>query len=136
MVSDAVATMLSAMLPVFVNSRSIELACLYFPNNKISAANNIIYVGSIIHNYTGDTEEGIINFQIMLSETIRASAAILKPGEKICHTYIKLQGNQSTIEDFIKDMDFISINPDDSIDYDPEAVRKAQQEKENQENPE
>lgn len=118
-----------------IRPEGIELACLYFPNNKISAANNIIYVGSIIHNYTGDTEEGIINFQIMLSETIRAAATILKPGEKICHTYMKLQGNQSTIEDFIKDMDFISINPDDCIDYDPVAVQKAQQEKENQEIP-
>ena len=110
-----------------IRPEGIELACLYFPNNKVSAANNITYVGSIIHNYTGDTEEGLINFQVMLSETIRAAAAILKPGEKVCHTYMKLQGNQSTIDDFIKDMDYISINPDDSIEYDPKTAKQEPQ---------
>lgn len=102
----------------------IELACMYFPNNKVSTANNITYVGSIIRNYTGDTEEGIINFQVMLSETIRAALATINPGEKVCYTYMKLQGNQSTIDDFIKEMCFISQTPDDSVDYDPSLAKK------------
>ncbi|MBQ6965208.1 MAG: hypothetical protein IJP82_05905 [Bacteroidaceae bacterium] len=99
----------------------IELACMYFPSNKVSAANNITYIGSIIRNYTGDTEEGIINFEVMLSETIRAAVKALQPGEKICHTYMKLGGNQSTINDFLKEMNFISVTPDDSVGYDPSA---------------
>ena len=101
----------------------IELACMYFPSNKVSAANNITYIGSIIRNYTGDTEEGIINFEVMLSETIRAAVKALQPGEKICHTYMKLGGNQSTINDFLKEMNFISVTPDDSVGYDPSASK-------------
>ena len=104
-----------------IRPEGIELICLYFPNNKISAANNITYVGSVIRDYTGDTEEEIINFQVMMSETLRAAATILKPGERICYTYMKLQGNQSTINDFIKEMDYISVTPDDSIGYTPAA---------------
>lgn len=106
-----------------IRPEGIELACLYFPSNKVSAANNITYIGTVIRNYTGDTEEGIINFQVMLAETIRASVPILNPGEKICYTYMKLQGNQSTIDDFIKEMDFISSTPDDSVEYDPTAPK-------------
>ncbi len=107
-----------------IRSEGIELTCLYFPTNKVSAANNITYIGSVIRNYTGDTEEGIINFQIMLAETIRAAVPILNPGEKICCTYMKLHGNQSTIDDFIKEMDFVSPTPDDSVAYDPNAPKK------------
>ena len=40
---------------------------------------------------------------------------------------MKLQGNQSTIDDFIKDMDYISINPDDSIEYDPKTAKQEPQ---------
>ncbi|MBQ6749950.1 MAG: hypothetical protein IJR02_08060 [Bacteroidaceae bacterium] len=105
-----------------IRPEGIELACLYFPSNKVSAANNITYVSSIIRNYTGDTEEGIINFQVMLSETIRATLPILNPGEKICTTYMKLQGNQSTIDDFIKEMDYVSSSPDDTVAYNPAMV--------------
>lgn len=103
-----------------IRPESIEQICLYFPNNKVSAANNITYVSSIIRDYHGgDTEEEIINFQVLMSETLRAAASILKPGEKICYTYMKLQGNQSTIDDFIKEMDYISVTPDDYVEYDP-----------------
>ena len=107
-----------------IRPETIELACMYFPSNKVSAANNITYVGSVIRNYTGDTEEGIINFQVMLSETIRAAQHILNPGEKICYTFMKLQGNLSTINDFIKDMNYISNSPDDSYEYDAEEAKK------------
>lgn len=102
-----------------IRPESIEQVCMYFPNNKVSAANNITYIGSIIRNYTGDTEEDIINFQVLLSEAIRAAQPMLNPGEKICYTYMKLQGNQSTIEDFLKEMNYISPNPDDCVEYDP-----------------
>ncbi|MDE6720675.1 MAG: hypothetical protein K2J84_00790 [Bacteroidaceae bacterium] len=102
-----------------IRPEEIELVCLYFPNNKVSAANNITYVGSVIRDYAGDTEEEIINFQVMMSETLRAAVPILKPGEKICYTYMKLQGNQSTIGDFIKEMDYISVTPDDTAVYAP-----------------
>ncbi len=97
----------------------IALLCKYFPNNKVSAANNITYAGAVVYNYTGDTEEGIINFQVMLSETIRAALPILYPGEKICYTYMKLQGNSLTIDDYIKEMNYISNKPDDMIEYVP-----------------
>lgn len=101
-----------------IRSKGIELVCLYFPNNKVSAANNITYVGSVIRDHNGgDTEEGIINFQVMMSETLHAAAPILKPGEKICYTYMKLQGNQSTIDDFIKEMNYISATTDDCVEY-------------------
>ena len=79
------------------------------------------YIGVIIRNYTGDTDEGIINFQVMMAETIRAAVAILKPGEKVCYTYQKLQGNHTTIDDFIKDMDYVAVTPDDVALYDKEA---------------
>jgi hypothetical protein len=49
-----------------------------------------------------------------MSETLRASVSILKPGETICYSYMKLQGNQSTIDDFIKEMEYISPTPDDT----------------------
>ena len=91
---------------------------MYFPSKKVSAANNITYIGVIIRNYTGDTDEGIINFQVMMSETIRATVAILKPGEKVCYTYQKLQGNHATIDDFIKEMNYVSVTPDDVALYD------------------
>ena len=98
-----------------IRPEEIELVCLYFPNNKVSAANNITYVGSVIRDIKGgDTEEEIINFQVMMSETLRASVSILKPGETICYSYMKLQGNQSTVNDFIKEMDYISPTPDDT----------------------
>ena len=74
-------------------------------------------MGSVIRDNAGDTEEEIINFQVMMSETLRAAVPILKPGEKICYTYMKLQGNQSTIGDFIKEMDYISVTPDDTAVY-------------------
>jgi hypothetical protein len=32
---------------------------------------------------------------------------------------MKLQGNQSTIGDFIKEMDYISVTPDDTVSYVP-----------------
>ena len=57
----------------------------------------------------------------MMSETIRAAVGILKPGEKICYTYQKLQGNHTTIDDFIKEMNYISVTPDDYAEYDPIA---------------
>ncbi|MEE0520064.1 MAG: hypothetical protein UDK36_01485 [Bacteroidaceae bacterium] len=101
-----------------IRPESIEIACMYFPSNKVSAANNITYIGVIIRNYTGDTDEGIINFQVMMSETIRATVAILKPGEKVCYTYQKLQGNHATIDDFIKEMNYVSVTPDDAALYD------------------
>ena len=101
-----------------IRPESIEIACMYFPSNKVSAANNITYIGVIIRNYTGDTDEGIINFQVMMSETIRATVAILKPGEKVCYTYQKLQGNHATIDDFIKEMNYVSVTPDDVALYD------------------
>jgi ribosomal protein S27E len=105
-----------------IRPEEIELVCLYFPNNKISAANNITYVGSVIRDIKdGDTEEEIINFQVMMSETLRAAVSILKPGETICYSYMKLQGNQSTVNDFIKEMDYISPTPDDSVSCDKEA---------------
>ena len=107
-----------------IRSESIEQVCTYFPNNKVSAANNMIYVGSVIRNYRGDTEEDIINFQVMLAEAIRAIQPSLNPGEKVCYTYQKLQGNQSTIDDFLKEMDYVSVNPDDCVEYDPAAVKK------------
>ena len=107
-----------------IRSESIEQVCTYFPNNKVSAANNIIYVGSVIRNYKGDTEEDIINFQVMLAEAIRAIQPSLNPGEKVCYTYQKLQGNQSTIDDFLKEMNYVSVNPDDSVEYDPTTVKK------------
>ena len=98
-----------------IRPEEIELVCLYFPNNKVSAANNITYVGSVIREHKGiDTEEEIINFQVMMSETLRAAVPILKPGETICYSYMKLQGNQSTVNDFIKEMDYISPTPDDT----------------------
>lgn len=98
-----------------VRPELIALTCQYFPNNKVSAANNITYAGAVVRNYTGDTEEGIINFQVMLSETIRAALSSLNAGERICYTYMKLQGNNATIEDFVKEMGFISDTPDDSV---------------------
>ena len=105
-----------------IRPEEIELVCLYFPNNKVSAANNITYVGSVIRDIKGgDTEEEIINFQVMMSETLRAAVSILKPGETICYSYMKLQGNQSTVNDFIKEMDYISPTPDDSVSCDKEA---------------
>lgn len=107
-----------------IRSESIEQVCTYFPNNKVSAANNIIYVGSVIRNYKGDTEEDIINFQVLLAEAIRAIQPYLNPGEKVCYTYQKLQGNQSTIDDFLKEMNYVSVTPDDSVGYDPAAVKK------------
>lgn len=106
-----------------IRPESVEQVCMYFPNNKVSAANNITYIGNIIRDYAGDTEEEIINFQVLLSETIRAIQPTLNPGEKICYTYMKLQGNQSTIEDFVKEMNFVSVTPDDSVCYDPMAVK-------------
>ncbi len=107
----------------------IELVCQYFPNNKVSVANNISYVGSVVRNYknVGDTEEDIINFQVLLSETIRACGHTLKAGERICYSYMKLQGNQSTIDDFVKEMEFISPNPDDS--FSPDDVQHLMQPK-------
>ena len=106
-----------------IRPEGIELVCLYFPNNKVSAANNITYVGSVIRHHQGiDIEEEIINFQVMLSETIRVTLPILNPGEKICTTYMKLQGNQSTIDDFIKEMDYVSSSPDDTVAYNPAMV--------------
>ena len=107
-----------------IRSESIEQVCTYFPNNKVSAANNMIYVGSVIRNYKGDTEEDIINFQVLLAEAIRAIQPSLNPGEKVCYTYQKLQGNQSTIDDFLKEMNYVSVNPDDCVDYDPAAVKQ------------
>lgn len=104
-----------------IRPESIELACMYFPNNKVSAANNITYIGVVIRDHAGETEEGIINFQVMMSETIRAAVGILKPGENICYTYQKLQGNHTTIDDFIKEMNYISVTPDDYAEYDPIA---------------
>lgn len=104
-----------------IRPETIEIACMYFPSNKVSAANNMTYIGVIIRNYTGDTDEGIINFQVMMAETIRAAVAILKPGEKVCYTYQKLQGNHTTIDDFIKDMDYVAVTPDDVALYDKEA---------------
>ena len=104
-----------------IRPETIEIACMYFPSNKVSAANNMTYIGVIIRNYTGDTDEGIINFQVMMAETIRAAVAILKPGEKVCYTYQKLQGNQTTIDDFIKEMDYVAVTPDDVALYDKEA---------------
>ena len=104
-----------------IRSETIEIACMYFPSNKVSAANNMTYIGVIIRNYTGDTDEGIINFQVMMAETIRAAVAILKPGEKVCYTYQKLQGNHTTIDDFIKDMDYVAVTPDDVAYYDKVA---------------
>ncbi len=103
-------------LTTSIRPELIELVCQYFPNNKVSVSNNITYVGSVVRNYknVGDTEEDIINFQVLLSETIRAAAGVLRAEEKICYTYMKLQGNQSTIDDFVKEMEFISQNPDDS----------------------
>ena len=101
-----------------IRPEEIELVCRYFPNNKVSAANNITYVGSVIRDIRGqNTEEEIINFQLMMSETLRAAAALLRPGETICYSYMKLQGNQSTIDDFIKEMDYISPTPDDSATF-------------------
>ena len=106
-----------------IRPEGIELVCLYFPNNKVSAANNITYVGSVIREHKGiDTEEEIINFQVMMSETLRAAASILKPGETICYSYMKLQGNQSTIDDFIKEMEYISPTPDDTASSNAEAT--------------
>ena len=105
-----------------IRPEEIELVCLYFPNNKVSAANNITYVGSVIRDIKGgDTEEEIINFQVMMSETLRAAMSILKPGETICYSYMKLQGNQFTVNDFIKEMDYISPTPDDSVSCGKEA---------------
>ena len=57
----------------------------------------------------------------MMSETLRASVPILKPGETICYSYMKLQGNQSTVNDFIKEMDYISPTPDDTASSASEA---------------
>ena len=109
-----------------IRPEGIELVCLYFPNNKVSVANNITYVGSVIRHHQGiDIEEEIINFQVMMSETLRAALSILKPGERICYTYMKLQGNQSTIGDFIKEMDYISPTPDDSVECPSSAESSA-----------
>ena len=109
-----------------IRPESVEQVCMYFPNNKVSAANNITYIGNIVRDYSGDTEEEIINFQVLLSETIRAIQPTLNPGEKICYTYMKLMGNQSTIEDFLKEMNYISVTPDDSVAYDAAAVKPAE----------
>ena len=46
----------------------------------------------------------------------------LKPGETICYSYMKLQGNQSTIDDFIKEMEYISPTPDDTASCNAEAT--------------
>jgi hypothetical protein len=58
----------------------------------------------------------------MLSEAIRAAAYVLRKGEKICYTYMKLEGNGSNIDDFLNDLNFVATNPDDSVDYDPNAI--------------
>lgn len=107
-----------------VRNRAELLAqvCQYFPNNKVSAANNITYVNAIVTDYKGDQEQAILDFQIMLSEAIRAAAYVLRPGEKICYTYMKLDGNGSNIDDFLNDLNFVATTPDDSVDYDPEAI--------------
>ncbi len=107
-----------------VKNRAELLAqvCQYFPNNKVSAANNITYVNAIVTDYKGDQEQAVLDFQIMLSEAIRAAAYVLRKGEKICYTYMKLEGNGSNIDDFLNDLNFVASNPDDSVDYDPNAI--------------
>ena len=107
-----------------VKNRAELLAqvCQYFPNNKVSAANNITYINAIVTDYKGDQEQAVLDFQIMLSEAIRAAVYVLHPGEKICYTYMKLDGSGSNIDDFMNDLNFVAANPDDSVDYDPNAV--------------
>ncbi len=107
-----------------VRNRAELLAqvCQYFPNNKVSAANNITYINAIVTDYKGDQEQAALDFQIMLSEAIRAAVYVLRPGEKICYTYMKLEGNGSNIDDFLNDLNFVATTPDDSVDYDPTAV--------------
>lgn len=107
-----------------VRNRAELLAqvCQYFPNNKVSAANNITYVNAIVTDYKGDQEQAVLDFQIMLSEAIRAAAYILRPGERICYTYMKLEGNGANIDDFLNDLNFVAATPDDTVEYDPDAI--------------
>ena len=35
---------------------------------------------------------------------------------------MKLEGNGSNIDDFLNDLNFVASNPDDSVDYDPNAI--------------
>lgn len=107
-----------------VSNRAELLAqiCKYFPNNKVSAANNITYINAIVTDYKGDQEQAILDFQILLSEAIRAAAYVLRPGEQLCYTYMKLEGNGSNIDQFLNDLKFIAATPDDYVDYSPDAI--------------
>ena len=96
--------------------------CKYFPNNKVSAANNITYINAIATDYKGDQEQAILDFQILLSEAIRAAAYVLRPGEQICYTYMKLEGDGSNIDQFLNDLKFVAATPDDAVDYSPDAI--------------
>ena len=107
-----------------VSNRAELLAqiCKYFPNNKVSAANNITYINAIVTDYKGDQEQAILDFQILLSEAIRAAAYVLRPGEQICYTYMKLEGNGANIDQFLNDLKFVAATPDDSVEYSPDAI--------------
>lgn len=107
-----------------VSNRAELLAqvCKYFPNNKVSAANNITYINAVVTDYKGDQEQAVLDFQILLSEAIRAAAYVLRPGEKICYTYMKLEGNGANIDKFLNDLQFVTATPDDSVEYHPDAI--------------
>ncbi len=107
-----------------VTNRAELLAqiCKFFPNNKVSAANNITYINDIAQDYKGDQEQAILDFQVLLSEAIRAAAYVLRPGEQICYTYMKLDGSGANIDKFLNDLQFVTATPDDFVEYQPDAI--------------
>jgi hypothetical protein len=76
----------------------------------------------VVTDYKGDQEQAVLDFQILLSEAIRAAAYVLRPGEKICYTYMKLEGNGANIDKFLNDLQFVTATPDDSVEYHPDAI--------------
>lgn len=104
----------------------IAFLCERFTTNKISSANNMIYIKEIRGEYEQNESEAI--FLNHLRSTLEKAAGLISPGEKICYAR-SLQ--KEGVEEYIAGLSYISTVPDGEYEYMAKAVNPVEEPEKN-----